>query len=336
MASPGPEPLLSEAHEGSRFVLFPIRYPRAWEFYKRAQASFWKAEELDLARDASDMDRISEDERHFVLHVLAFFAASDGIVGENLAANFADEVKAPEFRAFYTFQLAMETVHSESYSLMIQTLERDPATRDRLFRAVQEIPTIGAKARWALRWFDRSRATFAERVVAFAVVEGVFFSGAFCSIYWLKKRGLFPGVCFANELISRDEGLHADFACYLHSELRDRCPPERVHEIVRAGVEIEEDFVRSALPVRLIGMNADDMVSYIRFVADRLCVELGAPKLYGARNPFPWMDMINMEGKTNFFERRVGEYAMAGIDPKNTSGADGVAAKHVFTTDVDF
>jgi ribonucleoside-diphosphate reductase beta chain len=309
------EPILRA--DPNRFVIFPIRHPHLWALYKKAEASFWTAEEIDLTMDTKDWENMTHDERHFVSHVLAFFAASDGIVNENLALNFASEVQLPEARCFYGFQIALENVHSETYSLLIDSYVRNPAQKMHLLQAVQTIPCVGKKAEWALRWTDRGRAPFAERLVAFAAVEGIFFSGSFCAIFWLKKRGLMPGLCFSNELISRDEGLHCDFACALYGMLVHRLPEERVHALVREAVDCEKEFITEALPVRLIGMNCDLMAQYIEFVADRLLVALGYTKLYRASNPFDFMDLISLQGKTNFFEKRVGEYALANVGGGN-------------------
>eukprot|EP00968_Pinguiococcus_pyrenoidosus_P011348 scaffold913_cov233-Pinguiococcus_pyrenoidosus.AAC.3 len=305
------EPLLKE--NPNRFVLFPIQDADIWQMYKKAEASFWTAEELDLAHDHKDWANMTDNERHFVSHVLAFFAASDGIVNENLAMNFSNEVQLPEARCFYGFQIAIENIHSEVYSLLIDTYIRDVTEKDRLLRALETVPCVQKKAHWALQWTSAEYASFAERLVAFAAVEGIFFSGSFCAIFWLKKRGLMPGLCFSNELISRDEGLHTDFACLLYSKLRTQLPESRVHSIISSAVDIEKGFVTDALPVELIGMNAELMCQYIEFVADRLCVALGTSKIYGSSNPFDWMDMISLQGKTNFFEKRVGEYAKSGV-----------------------
>ena len=310
-AAAAPEPLLDPNPQ--RFVLFPIKHDDIWDMYKRAEASFWTAGELDLAGDMEHWrGSLSEDDRHFIKHVLAFFAASDGIVNENLASRFYAEIQVPEARAFYGFQIAIEGIHSEVYSLLLDTYVRDPEERDRLFRAVETVPVIARKADWALKWMS-SDADFAQRLVAYACVEGIFFSGSFCAIFWMKKRGLMPGLTFSNELISRDEGLHTDFSCLLHSKLTRRMAPEAVHEMVREAVDIEHEFVRDALPVGLIGMNADLMCQYIEFVADRLLLALGCDKLYGTPNPFDFMEQISLQGKTNFFERRVGEYQKAGV-----------------------
>ena len=295
-----------------RFVLFPIRRPKLWAMYKRAEASFWTAEELDLQDDLRDFDALKPGERHFVLTVLAFFAASDGIVNENLVLNFCRDVDLAEARCFYGFQIAMENIHSEVYSLLIDTYVRqDEAEKRRLFNAVLTVPCVSRKAEWALRWIERG--SFGERLVAFAAVEGIFFSSSFCAVFWLKQRGLMPGLATSNELISRDEGLHCEFACLLFSMLRAPPPPARVAEIVHDAVECELGFVREALRVRLIGMNADRMSEYVRFCADRLLVALGCPKRYHAANPFEFMTLISLQGKTNFFEKRVTEYAKAGV-----------------------
>ncbi len=299
------EPILQENKD--RFVLFPIRHIAIWEMYKKAEASFWTAEEIDLSPDLIDWDnKLNEEERYFIKNVLAFFAASDGIVNENLAANFMHEVQYPEARCFYGFQIMIENIHSEAYSLLIDTYIKDPAEKDYLFHAIDTVPCVKEKAEWALRWLEKG--SFAERLVAFAAVEGIFFSGSFCSIFWLKKRGLMPGLCFANELISRDEGLHCDFACLLYSQLQEKLDVQRVQQILSSAVQLEHEFVRSSLPVRLIGMNADLMCQYIEFVADRLMTSLGVPRLYNATNPFDFMELISLSGKTNFFERRVSDY----------------------------
>ena len=309
--SPKAEPILDE--NADRFVLFPIEYDDIWEMYKQEEASFWTAEEIDLAEDLSDWNKLNDDERHFIKHVLAFFAASDGIVNENLAMRFSNEVQVPEARCFYGFQIAMENIHSETYSLLIDTYIKDTEEKDYLFHAVEHVPCVGKKADWALRWIG-SQNSFAERLIAFAAVEGIFFSGSFCSIFWLKKRGLMPGLTFSNELISRDEGLHVDFACLLYSRhLRNKLPDETIVEIISSAVELEKEFVTDALPVSLIGMNADLMTQYIEFVADRLLNALGCDKIYNSENPFDWMELISLQGKTNFFEKRVAEYQKSGV-----------------------
>lgn len=305
------EPILKENKD--RFVMFPIQHNDIWAFYKKSEASFWTAEEIDLGADLWDWEnKLNDDERHFIKHVLAFFAASDGIVNENLAENFLRDVQYPEARSFYGFQLMMENIHSETYSLLIDVYIKDPVEKDGLFHAIDTLPCVKKKADWAMNWIENGK--FAEKLVAFAAVEGIFFSGSFCSIFWLKKRGLMPGLTFSNELISRDEGLHCDFACLLYTKhIMNKLPKETVQKIITDAVEIEKEFVTDALPVKLIGMNADMMAQYIEFVADRLLVELGNPKVYNVSNPFDFMDMINLQGKTNFFEKRVGEYQKAGV-----------------------
>nr|WKN37462.1 ribonucleoside-diphosphate reductase small subunit [Tunicatimonas sp. TK19036] len=308
------EPILQE--NPNRFVLFPIEHDDIWQWYKISQASFWTAEEIDLSQDQKDWDSLNDGERHFISHVLAFFAASDGIVNENLAENFVNEVQYTEAKFFYGFQIAMENIHSETYSLLIDTYVKDAQEKDKLFRAIETMDCVKKKADWALRWIDEG--SFAERLIAFAAVEGIFFSGSFCSIFWLKKRGLMPGLSFSNELISRDEGMHCDFACHLYNDhLNNKLSEETVREIITNAVEIEKEFVTDALPVSLIGMNAELMRQYIEFVADRLLLELNCEKVYKAKNPFDFMEMISLQGKTNFFEKRVGEYQKAGV--KNSS-----------------
>lgn len=305
------EPILKE--NPGRFVLFPIQHDDIWAFYKKAEASFWTAEEIDLSADIQDWDKkLNDNERHFVKHVLAFFAASDGIVNENLAENFVHEVQYTEAKFFYGFQIAIENIHSETYSLLIDTYIKDDAEKRYLFNAIDTVPCVKKKAEWALKWI--TNGSFAERLVSFAAVEGIFFSGSFCSIFWLKKRGLMPGLSFSNELISRDEGLHCDFACLLYTKhLINKLPKETVQRIITDAVEIEKEFITEALPVDLIGMNSRLMSQYIEFVADRLLAELGNPKVYNVSNPFDFMDMISLQGKTNFFEKRVGEYQKAGV-----------------------
>ncbi|MHA1680539.1 MAG: ribonucleotide-diphosphate reductase subunit beta [Promethearchaeota archaeon] len=320
------EPLLRENPQ--RFVMFPILHEDVWAMYKQAEASFWTAEELDLSEDERHWKKLSGNETHFIKHVLAFFAASDGLVNENLCMNFANEVQMTEARCFYGFQIAIENIHSEVYSLLIDTYVKDSKEKTRLFNALETVPCIGQKAEWALQYTDPETSIFAERLVAFAVVEGIFFSGSFCAVFWLKKRGLMPGLCFSNELISRDEGLHCVFACLLYSKLLKPLAQEHVYQIVGDAVEIESQFVRDALPVELIGMNSTHMIDYIKFCADRLLVELGYAPKYDAQNPFDWMELISMEGKTNFFEKRVGEYSKAGV------GGDD--SKNVFSLDEDF
>lgn len=295
----------------NRFVILPINYPAIWEMYKKHEASFWTAEELDLASDLADWESLNDGERHFISHVLAFFAASDGIVNENLAINFMSEVQLPEARSFYGFQIAMENIHSETYALLIDTYIRDATEKDRLFRAIETIPCVAKKAEWALRWIENG--SFPERLVAFAAVEGIFFSGSFCAIFWMKKRGLMPGLTFSNELISRDEGLHCEFACLLYGMLANKPDRQEVLRIITDAVEIEKEFITEAIPVALIGMNADLMKRYIEFVADRWLSELGYGKHYHAANPFDFMELISLQGKTNFFEKRVGDYRKSGV-----------------------
>ncbi|KAG0288645.1 Ribonucleotide-diphosphate reductase (RNR), small subunit [Linnemannia gamsii] len=326
------EPLLKP--NPRRFVLFPIKFHEVWQMYKKAEASFWTAEEVDLSKDMHDWEnRLNADERYFISHILAFFAASDGIVNENLLERFSNEVQIPEARCFYGFQIMIENVHSEMYSLLIDTYVKEPAQRDHLFDAIDTIPCIRKKAAWALRWISDENSTFAERLVAFAAVEGIFFSGSFASIFWLKKRGLMPGLTFSNELISRDEGLHTDFACLLFSLLQNTRPePKRVNAIIIEAVKIEQEFLTDALPVMLIGMNAKLMQQYIEFVADRLLVALGNPKHYNVENPFDFMDLISLQGKTNFFEKRVSDYQKAGV----MSGAGADKTANNFTLDADF
>lgn len=324
---PGTEPLLRDNKD--RFVLFPIQHNDIWSFYKKHEASFWTAEEIDLHADLVDWDtKLNDDERYFIKHVLAFFAASDGIVNENLAINFLNEAQYPEARCFYGFQVMMENIHSETYSLLIDTYIKDPVEKDRLLHAIDTVPCVQKKAEWALHWIGKGG--FAERLIAFAAVEGIFFSGSFCSIFWLKKRGLMPGLSFSNELISRDEGLHCDFACLLYTKhLKNKLPKKTVERIITDAVAIEKEFVTDALPVNLIGMNAKLMQQYIEFVADRLLVELGNAKVYNATNPFDFMDMISLQGKTNFFEKRVGEYQKAGVMSKRKE-------ENTFTLDAEF
>lgn len=304
------EPILQE--NPNRFVLFPIQHADIWQWYKKSEASFWTAEEIDLSQDMKDWNNLNDGERQFISHVLAFFAASDGIVNENLAENFVNEVQYTEAKFFYGFQIAMENIHSETYSLLIDTYIKDNKEKDHLFRAVETMDCVKKKADWALRWIDEG--SFPERLVAFAAVEGIFFSGSFCSIFWLKKRGLMPGLTFSNELISRDEGMHCDFACHLYNEhLNHKLSEDTVRKIIVDAVEIEKEFVTDALPVSLIGMNAELMCQYIEFVADRLLNELNCKKEYNSSNPFDFMEMISLQGKTNFFEKRVGEYQKAGV-----------------------
>ncbi|MCJ1329449.1 Ribonucleotide-diphosphate reductase (RNR), small subunit [Thelotrema lepadinum] len=306
------EPLLQE--NPNRFVLFPIKYHEVWQMYKKAEASFWTAEEVDLSKDLHDWnDKLNDDERYFVSHVLAFFAASDGIVNENLVERFSSEVQIPEARCFYGFQIMMENIHSEMYSLLIDTYIKEQKQRTYLFDAIDTIPCIRKKADWAIRWIQDQNSTFASRLVAFAAVEGIFFSGSFASVFWLKKRGLMPGLTFSNELISRDEGLHTDFACLLFSHLNNRPSKQSVQNIITEAVAIEQEFLIDALPCALLGMNSNLMKQYIEFVADRLLVALGNKKFYNSTNPFDFMESISLAGKTNFFEKRVGDYQKAGV-----------------------
>jgi ribonucleoside-diphosphate reductase beta chain len=294
-----------------RFVILPINYPAIWEMYKRHEASFWTAEEIDLSSDQKDWEGLNDGERHFISHILAFFAASDGIVNENLAVNFMSEVQVPEARCFYGFQIMMENIHSETYALLIDTYIKDPKQRTHLLHAIDTVPCVQKKAQWALKWIENGN--FAQRLVAFAAVEGIFFSGSFCSIFWLKKRGLMPGLTFSNELISRDEGMHCEFACLLYSMLQNKLSKDEIYEIIKEAVSIEKEFVTDALPVDLIGMNARLMQQYIEFVADRWVTELGYPAIYNATNPFDFMELISLQGKTNFFEKRVGDYQKSGV-----------------------
>jgi ribonucleotide reductase beta subunit family protein with ferritin-like domain len=321
-------PLLSQSSD--RFVLFPIEHDSVWEMYKKAMASFWTAEEIDLYQDLQDWEKLSADEKHFISHVLAFFSASDGIVNENLAQQFYDEVQIPEARCFYGFQIAMENIHSETYGLLIDTYINDPKEKNYLFNAIDNIDCIKKKADWAMKWMNRD-SDFAIRLLAFAAIEGIFFSGSFCSIFWLKKRGLMPGLTFSNELISRDEGLHTDFACLLYNEYITNKPSEAtVKELISEAVEFEMEFITQALPVSLIGMNSDMMKEYVKFVADRLVMQLGYTPIYNAQNPFDWMELISLQGKTNFFEKRVSEYQKAGVMTESKDD------NHSFSLDADF
>ena len=326
------EVLLEENKE--RFVLFPIKYPKIWEMYKKAEQSFWTAEEIDLYQDLKDWEGLSKNEKHFISHILAFFAASDGIVNENLATNFMEEVQIPEARCFYGFQIMMENIHSETYALLIDTYIKDPIEKDHLFHAIDTVDCVKKKAEWALKWI--SQGSFVERLVAFAAVEGIFFSGSFCSIFWLKKRGLMPGLSFSNELISRDEGLHCEFACLLYSKyIKNKLSQERVYEMIGDAVKIEKEFITDALPVDLIGMNAKLMSQYIEFVADRWIGALGYPKMFNASNPFDFMEMISLQGKTNFFEKRVGDYQKNGVMRKEKH-AEEAGGMNVFSLEEEF
>jgi ribonucleoside-diphosphate reductase beta chain len=320
-----PEPILQENPD--RFVIFPIQHQELWEEYKKQQACIWTAEEIDLSPDLDDWRNVlNDDEKHFIKHVLAFFAASDGIVNENLAENFVREVQYTEAKFFYGFQIMMENIHSETYSLLIDTYISDTAEKHRLFHAVETIPAVKKKADWALKWINSPH--FQERLIAFAAVEGIFFSGSFCSIFWLKKRGLMPGLSFSNELISRDEGMHCDFAVLLHNKyLANQVSEERIKEIIVSALVIEKEFILESLPVRLIGMNSDLMSQYLEFVADRLLVSLGCSKVYNSENPFDFMTNISLQGKTNFFEKRVAEYQKAGVIDSSVNS---------FDLDVDF
>lgn len=320
------EPILKE--NPNRFVLFPIEHDDIWAFYKKSEASFWTAEEIDLHQDLSDWDnKLNDNERHFIKHVLAFFAASDGIVNENLAENMVSEVQYTEAKFFYGFQIMMENIHSETYSLLIDTYIKDTKEKKYLLNAIETLDCVKKKADWAFKWIDNG--SFAERLIAFAAVEGIFFSGSFCSIFWLKKRGLMPGLSFSNELISRDEGMHCDFACLLYNQhIQYKLPKQTITDLITSAVEIEKEFVSDALPVNLIGMNAELMCQYIEFVADRLLAALGNDKIFNVENPFPWMELISLQGKTNFFEKRVGDYQKAGVMADKE--------KQVFSMDEDF
>ncbi|OXU27009.1 hypothetical protein TSAR_013626 [Trichomalopsis sarcophagae] len=322
------EPLLKE--NPGRFVLFPIQWPDIWHMYKKAEASFWTVEEVDLSKDMADWNRLNDNERHFISHVLAFFAASDGIVNENLVERFSQEVQVTEARCFYGFQVAIENIHSEMYSLLIDTYISDASQRQFLFNAIETLPCVAKKANWALNWISHDSATFAERVIAFAAVEGIFFSGSFAAIFWLKKRGLMPGLTFSNELISRDEGLHCDFACLMFKHIVQKPSEERVISIIKDAVTIEQEFLTDALPVEMIGMNCKLMCQYIEFVADRLLGELGCPKVYNSENPFDFMEHISLEGKTNFFEKKVGEYQKWGVMQDRTG------TENNFSLEADF
>jgi len=319
------DPLLSE--DTKRYVIFPIKRDDVWKMYKKSEANFWTTEELDLSKDLKDFNGLNENERYFIENILAFFAASDGIVNENLVERFCKDVKLLEAKFFYGFQIAMENIHSETYSLLIDTYVKDVAKKQKLFNAIETIPSVQKKADWALKWISDEKSTFGTRVIAFAAVEGIFFSGSFCSIFWLKKRGLMPGLCFANELISRDEGLHTEFAVLMYSMLKDKPSKETILEIIKEAVELEKEFITESLPCNLIGMNMDLMKQYIEYVSDRLLLMLGLEKVYNSSNPFPWMELISVQGKTNFFEKRVGEYSnIAGSEKEN----------NVFELDDDF
>lgn len=316
-----------------RYTLFPIQYPEVWKMYKKHLAAFWTAEEIDLAKDVVDWEKLSEDEKHFISMVLAFFAGSDGIVLENLVERFMSDIDIPEVRSFYAFQTAAETIHSETYSLLIETLIKDYSKKSILFDAINNFECINKKAVWATKWIADEKSDFAERLIAFAAVEGIFFSGAFCSIFWLKKRGLMPGLCLSNEFISRDEGLHTEFAILVYHQFANKLDSSKIVEIITEAVSIEKEFILEALPCNLIGMNSRSMSDYIEFVADRLLVQLGCTKVYNKKNPFVFMEMISMEGKTNFFEKRVSEYSKAGVSSSNTSAKSSVKS---FSIDADF
>ena len=303
------EPLFEECD--NRYVLFPIKLDRVFELYKKALASFWTVEEVDLSKDMNDWEKLSEGEQHFIKNVLAFFAGSDGIVLENLAQRFMNDIPHPEVKCFYGFQIAMENIHSEMYSLLIDTYIRNNAEKDKLFGAIDNIPSVGKKAKWALRWIQDKESNYATRLVAFAAVEGIFFSGSFCSIFWLKKRGLMPGLTSSNELISRDEALHTDFACLMYSMLQEKLSQSTIETIIKDAVEIEKEFIVDSIPCKLIGMNSELMCQYIEFCADRIVMQLGHTKIYNTKNPFSFMEMISLEGKTNFFEKRVGDYSLS-------------------------
>jgi ribonucleoside-diphosphate reductase subunit M2 len=320
MSKNNTEPLL--APDDNRFVMFPIKHNDVWEMYKKQVDCFWRAEEIDLSKDLTNWESLNGDEKHFISMILAFFAASDGIVLENLASRFMNEVQVSEARAFYGFQIAMENIHSETYSLLIETYIKDKEEKNKLFNAIEHFPCIKKKSDWAQKWIHDNRSSFATRLVAFACVEGIFFSGAFCSIFWLKKRGLMPGLTFSNELISRDEALHCEFAILLYSKLLKKMDKSRIHELIKEAVEIETEFICEALPCRLIGMNSEMMTQYIKFVADRLCVQLGYKKIYNVTNCFPWMELISLESKSNFFEKKSDAYALANKNSDNAFDFD--------------
>ena len=314
------EPILVE--NPGRFVLFPIQHNQLWEAYKKAESSFWTAEEIDFSKDNNDWDKLNDNEKFFLKNIIAFFAGSDGIVLENLVTNFCSEIQLAEARCFYGFQVAIENIHSEVYSLLIDKYVKDEQEKSTLFNAIEEIPCVKRKADWALMWMNKDKATFAERVVAFAVVEGIFFSGSFCAIFWIKKRGLLPGLTFSNELISRDEGMHTDFAVLIYHMLQNKLHKDTIYKIITEAVEIEKSFIVDSIPCALIGMNATLMKQYIEYVADRLLVQLGYAKYYNAENPFDFMQLISMENKTNFFEKRVSEYSLANVKTDDTGNDD--------------
>ena len=320
------EPLLQDTN--NRYVLFPIQHNNLFELYKKALAPFWTVEEVDLSKDANDWLKLSEDEKYFIKNILAFFAGSDGIVLENLGVRFMKDIKCPEAMCFYGFQIAMENIHSEMYSLLIDTYIKNTSEKNHLFNAIDTIPAVGRKAQWAIKWINDKESDFNKRVIAFAAVEGIFFSGSFCAIFWLKKRGLMPGLTSSNELISRDEGMHTDFAVEIYNMLNHKLDENVVTEIIEDAVTIEKQFINESIPCKLIGMNSQLMSQYIEFVADRLLVQLGYSKIYNSNNPFDFMEMISLEGKTNFFEKRVMDYSKANV---STDGS-----KQMFSLDADF
>lgn len=325
------EPLLTETT--SRYVMFPVEYPDVWEMYKKASSSYWVADELNFQQDIQDLERLSKDEKEFINHILAFFAASDGIVSENLCERFSKDVPKSEVRAFYAFQNAMEQVHSETYSLLIDTYVKDSREKEKLFNAVQHFPAIREKAEWAMKWISDDTASFGQRLIAFAIVEGIYFSASFCAIFWLRERGLLPGLSFANQLISRDEGLHTEFACLLYNHLNNRLSEESVKQMVEEAVQIEMKFITESIPCAMIGMNADLMKQYIKYVADRLLKSLGYTPIYKVQNSFDFMEFASMEGKTNFFEKRVSEYSKAGI---SMNGSSAIPDKFEINLEDDF
>ena len=340
VSRPHEEPLLVD---NNRFVIFPIKYHDIWDMYKKAVSSFWTVEEIDFSRDMDDWEKLTDNEKYFIKNVLAFFAGSDGIVNMNIVERFMSDVKVPEALAFYSFQNAMETVHSETYSLLIDTYIKDTAEKNNLFHAMDTVPCIQKKAKWALRWVEDEQADFATRLIAFACVEGIFFSGSFCAIYWLKERGVMPGLCFSNELISRDEALHTEFAIMLYSYINNKKTEAEVHSVIRECVEIEKEFITESIPCHMLGMNAMLMSEYIEFVADRLSVQLGCSKMYNTRNPFDFMERISMTNKTNFFEARVSEYSRANVGGRSSSGGagngtagNGICGGNEFSVDEDF
>ena len=301
----------------SRFVLFPIKYHDIYEEYKKAEGSFWTSNEIDLSKDLTDWENLNEKEQNFIKNVIGFFAGSDGIIMENLAVRFMNEIEIPEVRAFYSYQIFNENVHSETYSLLIDTYIKDNEEKIKIFNSIENMPCVGKKAKWAYKWIENKEVNFATRLIAFAIVEGVFFSGSFCAIYWLKKRGLMPGLTFSNELISKDEGTHCYFACLLYSYIKNKLKPEIIYDIIKEAVEIEKEFITESIPCALIGMNAEMMKTYIEFVSDRLLVQLGYEKIWNSSNPFDFMELISLRPKANFFELRVGEYAKSNISENN-------------------